>query len=324
MTKNVRILKHTSADFQLEVEGKSQAAILAEIKAAGHTLGAASLRALMNGEKETAGDFTMTKGKPMAATEAATAPTGKEAADAAKAAKGKKDEPKTNPDAAFLHAGEAAALKKAGKTLTPEQAKLAAEVEAAIPTKETGEGKKTLRGLDWSKILPQEPVPVLKDSMMHRLFVRLAQPNGATKTELMQEFNWSAGGLGGVIHWEPKAHGYFLHPEKRDGVIHYHLAQIGTGIFYKPEQVLIREKGTPNPNRDLAAKIRAAKEAAGILAPKPPKEPKAPKAEATPAPAADGTAKPARVKVSKSDLAGVPPMAGVSMTKRTATKKASA
>jgi len=319
MTKNVRILKHSSADFQLEVEGKSQAAILAEIKAAGHTLGAASLRALMNGEKETAGDFTMTKGKPVQfAPEnpvSTAAPTGKEAAAAAKAAK-------ANPDAAFLHAGEAAALKKAGKTLTPEQAKLAAEVEAAIPTKETGEAKKTLRGLDWSKILPQEPVPVLKDSMMHRLFVRLAQPNGATKTELMQEFNWSAGGLGGVIHWEPKAHGYVLQTEKRDGMLHYHLAQIGTGIRYKPEQVLIREKGTPNPNRDLAAKIRAAKEAAGILAPKPPKEPKAPKAEATPA--VTEAAKPARVKVSKSDLAGVPPMAGVSMTKRTATKKASA
>lgn len=308
MTKNVRILKHTSADFQVEVEGKTQATILAEIKAAGHTLGAKSLAVLMKGEKETAGDFTMTKGKPTPAT--TEAPSGKEAADAAKAAK-------ANPDAAFLAKGEAMSLKKAGKTLTPEQAKLAAEVEKEIPTRESD--KNTLRGkVDWSKILPQTPVPVLKDSMIHRLLVRLCDPKGASKEQLMKEFGWSAGGFGGVIHWEPKAKGYLLQTEKRDGVLYYHLAQIGTGLRVKAADVLIRDKGTPAPDNDLAAKIRAAKEAAGIAVPAP-KAPKAPKAESAPAPAASDTN---RVRVPKEALAAVPPMAGASVTKRTSTKKA--
>lgn len=315
MTKNIATIKHINEAFRVVIGDKSQAAMIAEIKAAGYTLSRASLAALIKGEKEQAGDFKMEKVKQevLDAEAAAAAPAPKAdkkaAADKAKdALKAKKDDAAPAPAAKKekMTAEQTAALAKWGdmgkkdeaapapapapttKTLTAEQAALAAEQEKLLPTQEPA-AKVSHRGTDWTKVLPQEPVAVLKDSMLHRLFVRLCDPAGATKEQLMSEFGWSAGGLGGIIHWEPKAKGYLLESEKKDGKLHYHLAQIGTGRRYHPEEILIREKAAAAP--------KAAKE------PKAPKEPKA-----APAP-----------KVPK---AAAPVLGTAAITKRVATKKA--
>lgn len=291
--QTARTLVHTSEVFSVDVEGKSQAAILAEIKDAGYTLGSKSLSAMLSGEKDQAGDFKMTKENAETA-----------AADQAKAAKAKKSAEKstpTQPEATDPKAepwpfkGQSLADRVAGlkntetKNLTPEQAALAKQVEGQIPTKE----KVSYRGTDWSKVLPQSPVAVRKDSVIHRLFTRLCDQNGASKEELMKEFGWSAGGFGGIIHWEPKAKGYFLGTEKKDGVVRYHLQFIGSsGKKVKPEEILVAEKKVAPPKEPKAAKQPAA-----------PKEPK-----------------PAKVKVSKEQMATVPPMGGASVTTRTSKK----
>jgi hypothetical protein len=294
------VIAHKTADFNLSTEGLSQAKIVEAIKAAGFTLGQKSLAALMNGSKTEAGDFVV---------KSEAAPTPKGAAAKAKAAKAKTeapaDEVKTDDvkmegkmtkeqEAAASAWGNkpAAGAKGKGKTLTPEQAKLAADVEKALPTQDK---RAVVRGTDWTVVLPQTPVEVKTDSKIHKLLVRLCDPNGATKKELMDEFGWSAGGLAGVIHWEPKAKGYFLNKMKRDdGAMAYYVSEIGTGRRYTPEEILTTDKRLVRPQemRDKFAQIKAekdavkaVKQAAGENEPTPDAAPKAEakaKPEATP------------------------------------------
>jgi hypothetical protein len=262
----------------------------------------------MTGKKETAGGFQMIQVEGPADTEAGKAiETAKEELAGADQEAKTDDAPSQPVNIAQMNQEAAQA---AAKTLTPEQLKLAAEVENAMPTADskmakvagtnfTGKidpatGKQTFRGTDWTKVLPQTPQPIKQDSMLHRLFVRLCDPAGLTKKQMMDEFTWSAGGLSGILHWEPKAKGYFLASEKKEGVLHYYLAEIGTGRRYAPEEILI--KAAP--------------------APKAPKEPKAPKVQA--AAAADASKAP---KVTKEQRAQVPNLGAANVTKRVANKK---
>lgn len=328
-------IKHNTEAFRVVTTDMSQKAIHEAIKTAGFTLSIKSIAALLSGEKTEAGDFKVEKmtqaaidaelaaaPAPAPVVEAPAPAAGKSAAEKAKAAKDKLTKEQKDAGAAWGLEGQAPAapVKGKGKTLTPEQAKLAGDVEKEIPTREaTGEPKAARKpGVDWTKVLPQEPVAVREGSMLHRLFVRLCDPAGATKKQLMDEFNWSAGGLGGILHWEPKAKGYFLQSLKENGELRYHLAQIGTGIRYNPADVKVAKAGEPLAKNDLAAKIKAARIEAGIIqpdAPKPegaaPAAPEAPKQEAAPTePAAP------KVKVTKEQRGEAAPMAGVNMVSK--------
>lgn len=333
------VIAHKTADFNLNTEGMTQLDVQTAIKAAGYALGQKSIAALMNGSKTEAGDFMVKTEAPKADVKKAAADAAKAAADAAKAAKAKTDEKKPAADAgaeapktdkpAKAKGGDKAAQEAAmkawggdagaapeskgkGKTLTPEQKKLASDVEKAIPTKE--KGAPAQRGTDWSTILPQSPVAVKAGSKGHQLFLALCEPEGATKKELMEKFNWTAGTLGGLIHWEPKAKGYFLNKIKRaNGEMAYCLTEIGTGNRYKPEDIITTDQRIVRPaemreaiNSVVAASkaTRQSKIDAGMTEPTPADAPKetAPAAETQKAP----------VKVAKDAPVGV----GASVTRR--------
>lgn len=287
----------------------TKAAMLAAIKATGHPIGGTSLNELITGKKtDVSGWSVQTAGgdKLPKADEAPASFKFPKAADMQPAA--------TDP--------APVQITPALVQLTPEQAALAKDVEAAMPTRDAE--KKTLRGTDWSKVLPTTPQAIKRDSMLHRLFVFLCTPNGVTKEQIMKEFNWSAGGLSGILHWEPKAKGYFLKSEKRDGKLYYSLCYHAS---YKggaeptpvqPEEILIRD-GAP-VNSGLTAKIKDLKKQAGIpvkeAAPKAPKEPKAESTKTEPA--ANASKAPS---VSKAQRAQVPASAG-NITRRVSNKKA--
>lgn len=57
MAQATRKLAHVTENFSVEIEGKTNAAILAEIKEAGYTLGSKSLAAMLSGERDQAGAF---------------------------------------------------------------------------------------------------------------------------------------------------------------------------------------------------------------------------------------------------------------------------
>lgn len=277
--------------------------MLAALEAAGSKIGATTLRELISGKKESAGGWSLMKPE---AGNAADDGAVKELVAADQGAQ--TDQTPSQP--LNIAQMQQEAKNAAPKQLTPEQLALAANVENAMPSADsklakvagtdfTGKidpatGKQTFRGTDWTKVLPQSPVPIKQDSMLHRLFVRLCDPAGVTKKQMLDEFSWSAGGLSGILHWEPKAKGYFLASEKKEGALYYYLAEIGTGRRYSPEEILI--KAAP--------------------APKAPKEPKAPKVQA--AAAADATKAP---KVSKEQRAQVPNLGAANVTKRVANKK---
>jgi len=278
--------------------------MLAAIKATGNPLGGTSLNELITGKKTDIAGWTCAKTETTPEDTPATEPAASEQPEVEAAAPNENAAP-ANPEVVQL---------------TPEQAALAKDVEAAMPTRDAE--KKTLRGTDWTKVLPTSPQAVKRDSMMHRLFVYLCTPGGVTKDQILKEFNWSAGGLSGILHWEPKAKGYFLKSEKKDGKLYYslcfHAAYKGGAepTLVQPEEILIRDGAAANSG--LAAKIKELKKAAGIpvqeAAPKAPKEPTEPKVEA----AAGANA--SKVRVSKEQRAQVPPSAG-NITKRTSAKK---
>lgn len=297
-------LAHTSENFSVEVEGKTNAAILEEIKDAGHKLGKESLKALLDGSKAKAGDFeaVVEAEAPAPAPTETKKPNKKAAAaDAAKAAAAddKKPEEEKKPEP------EITEDKSGPKVLTPEQAKLAAEVEKEIPTREPAKNvEKAPRVLkDFSHLLPKpgEYGELLRGTTMSKLFEGLCRDEGMTKAEMMTEFGWSAGGLAGIIHWEPKKKGYTLGSVKKEGVIHYHLMWHAADparpnghlqkvkldeLKYREKKVAPppktqeekdKEKAAKQAQKDAEKAAKAADKAAGAPAPAP-KAPDAPAA----------------------------------------------
>jgi hypothetical protein len=306
----IATLVHTNGKTVTLTGDMTKAKMLAAVKDTGNPIGGTSLGELIAGKKENVSGWSVQKpasndsGKP----------------------EEKAGEQTTNQEAFRFPKGADMQAKQSTApaapnvvTLTPEQAALAGKVEAEMPTRDAV--KPTLRGTDWSKVLPTEPQPVKKESMLHRLFVFLCTPGGVTKDQILKEFTWSAGGLSGILHWEPKAKGYFLKSEKRDGKLYYslcyHTAFKGGAepTPVQPEEILIRDGAAVD--NGVRAKIREIMKQKGIpvkeAAPKAPKEPKAPKVEA--AAAADAS------KAPKTPKSQMPASAG-NITKRTSNKKA--
>jgi hypothetical protein len=262
-------LAHVAENFTMSFKDKTKAAILEEIKAAGFNLGVKSLTALLNGEKQKAGDFEIITVKFSPEEKAA-----KKAADLAV-----KEAAKIVATAAKEEAAKIAAKAKADKLVVESAAKKAP--------------------IDWGDLIAKTPQPVLAGSVIGRLFEMLSRPEGATKVEMMAEFNWSEGGFGGIIHWEPKARGYALRSAKIDGVLHYHLA-FTNGVDVTPSEILYREK-----------------KVAAVAVPKAPKAPKVAATEAGETGTAANVTK--RVRVPKDAMESVPAMGNVTM-RRAATK----
>jgi hypothetical protein len=275
-TTQNRKLAHVSDNFSIDIDGgKSNQEILTAIKEAGYVLGSKSLSALMSGEKSKVGVFEMIDVNAVLGIKPEVAPI-------------------VTADVKPKSAGK--------KKLTPEQAELAKTVEKEIPTKEL-KPSRVLK--DFSHLLATEPQPLLRNSVMAQLFEDLCAPNGATKEDLMAKFGWSAGGFGGIIHWEPKKRGYALFSQKVDGKLHYHLHFKGTSQKVLPTELIYRDKKpAPAPKAPKEAKPAAEPKAA-----KPPKEAK-PVAE-TKAP---------KVKVTKEQMSNVPDMGGARVTSRKSTK----
>lgn len=328
-------LKHVSADYTVSTEGKTKAAILAEIKAAGYKLGDKSLASLLSGEKAQAGDFmiagvTVDPINPDAA--AATSGSDLVPHDQVKAEDTPRDTANPYPFPKGQGATEATPAPAAGPVvLTPEQQALADKVEAEMPTRDSE--KPTLRGTNWKGVLPETPIAVKKGSKVHQLLGALCRPDGVTKKQLMDEFGWSAGGLSGILHWEPKAKGYLLTSEKVNGELRYHLC---FHLSYKggseptrvqEHEIALHEGGATAPKSDLAAKIKDLKKARGI--PVPEAAPKAQKAattegtepKVTAAAAANADKAP---KVTKEQRAAAAPMAAANVTSRRRSKPAQA
>lgn len=302
-----RKIAHKTENFSVDLtEGKTQAAVLAEIKEANFTLGSKSLAQLMKGEKTEAGDFTIVGGMeiidaaPKEVAKTDNKPTKEErdalkaqqkkdqearaqAAKDAKAAKDVKDanadkktaetaiEVKTieTEDAAAIAAQKLKDAEEAKANLAAAQkqlddAKLAlkeAQKAAKVPvTKAAGEPKAPRQLIDWSAELPAPGVymPLRKGTVMDSYFQMLCDPKGTTKQQFMDKFGWSAGGLSGILGWEPKKKGYLLVSEKVDGVLHYHLQ------FHAQDE---KRAGQRVQVSDLT-----------YVQPKPAPEPKAPKA----------------------------------------------
>ena len=279
-----RKLAHTSDNFSVDIDdGKSSKEILAAIKEAGYVLGIKSLAALMSGEKTKVGVFEMID---------------------INAVLGIKPESTFNigqPEvtAAPVVTADVKPKAKGKKQLTPEQAELAKNVEKAIPTKEP----KPVRVLkDFSHLLATEPQPLLRNSVMAQLFEDLCKPQGATKDELMARFGWSAGGFGGIIHWEPKKRGYVLFSQKVDGKLHYHLHFKDANRKVLPTELIYRDKKpAPAPKEPKVAKPKAEPKVKAVKEAAEPKEPK--------------------VKVTKEQLSNVPDLGGARVTSRRAVAK---
>lgn len=353
------ILALASAQLAISVDGKTQADVMNETKAAGHPIAAKTLSQLMRGKATELDGWTLSKqevadeqttvehletvanaegakteavianpaadNSAQANADAASNPAPEGNADAGTAATDNAEPPAQQTPVAqatstatgakgtgrakkpslwerIVAAGANPAANNAEKykDLTPEQKALAEAEEAKNPT---NGGKISYRGTDWSKVLPKEPQPVKKDSKVHKFLELLTRPEGVTKEECCKEMGWTAGGFAGMIHWEPKAKGYVLDTEKKDGKIHYRLKKHieAGGGYVKPGEVVVAE---PKP------------------APAP-KAPKAPKAAAT-----DGTtsapAPAGKVRVPKDGMnqAAQPgAMGGVTVTRRVANKK---
>ncbi len=312
MTASIKTIFHKTTGLEINVEGKTNSAIIAEIKKAGFTLGAKSLAAMLKGDVEAAGDFTTVKPEvkaeePAVAAAAADTTSGDEVeqlaapvAPVTKEVRAKKPTLRERVLAAGALAPLAPnldALEKLDPTAREiAEKELAEQREAALKA-----DKFSFRGTDWSKVLPQSPVAVKEGTKIHGLLVYLTTPGGVTKDEIMTKFGWSAGGLAGILHWEPKAKGYALISEKGgDDKLRYSLAFIGSGgRRVKPEEVLVK----------------------AAAAPKAPKAPKAAAPEGTPedAPAV----KKVRVPKNGMDAVGVlmAALGGSSVTKRVAAKK---
>lgn len=293
-----RRLAHKTENFSVDLtEGKTQAAILTEIKDANFNIGTKSLSALLKGEKTEAGDFMIVGGMQIidgaALPEAPKMPTAEEkatakaAADEAKAAakalsakKMAEDAMKKSggaPEADKIKEDVKAYDKKEGDTAAPNVVTPPADGEvkpevAAEPAKAV-EPKAPRALIDWGDELPPPGVyrEVKPGTMIDRLFQALMKEGGATKAALQAEFGWSSGGMSGVIGWEPKKKGYHLASPKIDGVIHHHLE------FHQADPEKAGQRVTP---ADI--KYVQPKPAPEPKAPKAPKEPKVAKAPADP------------------------------------------
>jgi hypothetical protein len=296
----VKSLSHKGSDFRINVEGKSQSAILNEIKAAGLMLSAKNLSKLLKGEVAEAGDFKGLKSKAHVAAETSpadklieqgnaivagnsaptTAPTDAAPANTEVAPPTATQTPVAAAAAQTAAPAAAKAVRAKGPSLweriqaakahpaVTAQENLTEEQKALIAKTEAEQGtvaKVSYKGTNWDApgVLPQAPVAVLRDSKLHKLFEFLTKEGGVTKEQCCAEFGWSAGGFAGIIHWEPKAKGYQLLTEKKDGKIHYSLGyKNSNGKKVEPGSVVVRDKV--------------------VAAPKAPKAPKAPAAVKTP------------------------------------------
>ena len=302
-TEGVKTLFHTKENFKLVIEGMTKGDVMAAIKAANLSIGDKSLADLLNDRKAQAADFEViyVKFDPIAkkaaavqaaadkATLAAKVKADKAAAGAivaTKAAEDKAAAAKTKADIKAVKMAEDAEA-KALAVKTKADAKAAAI--AAMPV------KAPRVPVDFDHLIAKAPTPQKRGGKIALLLERLCAPTGATKAELMAEFNWSDGGFGGLIHWEPKARGYTLVSEKVDGIIHYHLhyradyAANPSGKV-KPEELMFKPE-TPVPATKVA---KVAKENTPAVKAK----------EAEPDVSAAKITK--RVRIPKADLASAP------------------
>ena len=290
-----RRLAHKTDNFSIDLtEGKTQAAILTEIKDANYNIGTKSLAALMKGEKSEAGDFMIVGGMqiidgsapaaaPAAAPEvvvtAAPAPTKAEeraalkakqqaekderikAAQEAKAALADMNKPAATAPVVAPEAPAAAPEAPVDATATPPAVAAAPVVKVPRVLK------------DHSALLPAHGVymPLRKDSVMDQYFTMLCRPEGATKKEMMDKFGWTAGGLSGIIGWEPKKKGYHLASTKVEGVLTYHLEFHANDKDKAGQRVTaadltyVQPKPAPEPKAPKAPKAAKAATEAGTL-----------------------------------------------------------
>lgn len=276
-----RRLAHKTENFSIDLEGKTQAAIMTEIKDANFNIGTKSLAALIKGEKSEAGDFMIVGEAPAAPAiaPAAAAPTKAEERAALKAQQQIEKDARIQA-AADAKAALATTIKPADAPVVGTEAPVVVDPAAptapvdATATPPAAPVVKAPRVLkDHSALLPAHGVymPLRKDSVMDQYFTMLCRPEGATKKEMMETFGWSAGGLSGIIGWEPKKKGYHLASTKVEGVLTYHLEFHANDKDKAGQRVTaadltyVQPKPAPEPKAPKAPKAAKAATEAGTL-----------------------------------------------------------
>ena len=89
---------------------------------------------------------------------------------------------------------------------------------------------------------PESILPGTKNAIMFEMLVR---PQGATKEEIMKEFDWSPSCLASILYTVPKSKGYAVFAEKTEDDLHYHLYFIGGAGKVLPEQLVYRDRKGP-------------------------------------------------------------------------------
>lgn len=191
----ISTLIHNEDIFSLPIfEGESNISILQRVKDAGYTMGATSLRRLINGELTTTCGFILKKEEPAAQEEPKAEPVVSQ--DVAE----QKSEEEFKPVRAPFPTAPAK------RTPAPEAVTKKADAPAA-PAPADGQ--------------PAADAPKSNIKSMRRgtkndqVFKMLC--NGATIKEICEELTWTEGAVSSVVYWEPNYKGYGLFKEKVDG-----------------------------------------------------------------------------------------------------------
>ena len=270
-------------NFMIDIEDRTHDEILKAINDAGYTIGVNSLKLLLNGSSFQAGMFEIIDVRFV---------------------------PKKNEDQQQQQQQQPKAVVVAPSIPEPIQATTATietkKVDIPVPAPVVVEQKPELlvevmtkkpivqletikqptkapkQKVDKVVAVPSSPAPesVLEGTKNAKLFEMLARPEGASREEIMKEFDWSPSCLASIIYTVPKSKGYAIFAEKADNnKLCYHLYFVGGAGKVLPEQVVYRiRKGVSMKGKKAAVD----------------------KEEATPQPAAP------RVTISKENMRSVP------------------
>lgn len=321
----VKAISHAKENLSIIIEGKDVAAIIAEVQTheGVKAPGKVSLKEMLEGTKTKVGDWEVIDLE-------VTPEPNKAKGAAAAAAKANAEADKKAPESAAKNPADPEADKKAADaktktvTLTPEQAKLAADAEKKLPTKETKpvveKPPRVLKDVSHLLPTPGEYRSIKEGSTTFKLFTDMCGPDGITKKAACEKYGWSDGGWGGIIHWEPKHKGYKLGVVKVDGVAHYHLmwhdadtkeGRTGGNVKVKAEEIAKTEPKPVVAKKTDEEKAAAAKEKADKKAAEA-KEKADKKAQAAADKAAAAAAKPAPAPKAAADA----PQGGGNVTRR--------
>lgn len=231
MTKKIT---HMTDDFMIDIEGRNQEEVLKAINDAGYTIGHNSLKMLLNGTCFQAGMFEVID------------------------VRFEKKKPEHQQLPVVLVSDVIVPRETKVVTETPVVIQKQSEIQPApqeTPQKAIKQVAKAPKQKSVKVVSDggnNGPESVLTGTKNAKMFEMLARPEGATREEIMKEFDWSPSCLASIIYTVPKSKGYAIFAEKAedDHQLHYHLYFIGGAGKVLPEQVLYRTRVGQSVKKD--------------------------------------------------------------------------